>query len=134
LYFLQKQPDDAIAALEQAVGLDENFVCGRMLLVEGLSLVGHVGEAVQVGGQALGLKALPPDHRCLYGVASAYGRAGRLEETALSQRLLRQFPNFLVSQLQLTAIYRHLSREVEARAAAAEVLRLHPHFTLEVYK
>jgi hypothetical protein len=55
LYFLQKQPDDAIAALEQAVGLDENFVCGRMLLVEGLSLVGHVGEAVQVGGQALGL-------------------------------------------------------------------------------
>jgi hypothetical protein len=82
----------------------------------------------------LGLQALPPDDRCLCGVASAYGQAGRLEEAALSQRLLRQFPNFLVSQLQLTAIYRHLSREAAARAAAAEVLRLHSQFTLEVYK
>jgi hypothetical protein len=39
-----------------------------------------------------------------------------------------------VSQLQLTDIYSHLSREAEARAAAAGVLRLHPHFTLEVYE
>jgi tetratricopeptide (TPR) repeat protein len=83
----------------------------------------------------LRLKALPIDDRCLYGVASAYALAGRLEEAAaLSQRLLQQFPNSLPSHLQLADIYSHLGRETEAQAAAAEVLRLNPNFSLEVHK
>jgi adenylate cyclase len=48
--------------------------------------------------------------------------------------LLQQFPNFLVSHLYLADIYSHLGREIEAQAAAAEVLRLNPKFSLEVHK
>ena len=79
------------------------------------------------------LKALPSDDRCLFGVASAYALAGRLEEAvALEQRLLKQFPNFLGSHLNLAAIYSELGKDPEARAETAEVLRLNPNFSLEV--
>jgi adenylate cyclase len=104
-------------------------------LAGGLSQVGRMEEAVRVGERALSLKALPVDERCLYGVATAYALAGRLEEAAtLSRRLLQQFPNFLTSHLQLAEIYSQLGRETEAQAAAAEVLRLNPKFSLEVHK
>jgi tetratricopeptide (TPR) repeat protein len=97
--------------------------------------IGRVEEAVQVGERALRLKALPPDDRCLFGVAAAYALAGRLgEAAALHQRLLRQFPHFLGSRLDLAAIYSRLDRETEARAAAAEALRFNPQFSLEVHK
>jgi TolB-like protein/Tfp pilus assembly protein PilF len=135
VYLWQKQYDDAIAAFERAVALDENFVCGQMLLAGGLSQVGRVEEAVRVGERALSLKALPVDDRCLYGVASAYALAGRLEEAVkLHLRLLQQSPNFLVSHLQLADIYSQLGQEAEAQAAAAEVLRINPQFSLEVHK
>jgi tetratricopeptide (TPR) repeat protein len=135
VYLLQKHYDDAISEFERAVALDENFVCGQMLLAGGLSQVGRVEEAVRVGERALRLKALPVDDRCLYGVAAAYAPAGRLEEAAaLSHRLLKQSPNFLASHLQLADIYSQLGREAEAQAAAAEVLRINPQFSLEVHK
>jgi len=102
-----------------------------MLLAGGLSQVGWVEEAVRVGERALSLKALPVDDRCLYGVASAYASAGRLEEAAaLSHRLLKQSPNFLASHLQLADIYSQLGREAEAQAAATEVMRINPQFSL----
>lgn len=90
VYLLQKQYDDAITAFEQAVVIEENYVCGQMLLAEGLSLAGRVEEGMQIGERALSLKALPSDDRCLYGVANAFALAGRLEEAAaLHQRLLK---------------------------------------------
>jgi hypothetical protein len=46
----------------------------------------------------------------------------------------KEFSNFLGSHLHLAAIYSELGREAEARAAAAEVLRLNPQFSLEVHK
>jgi tetratricopeptide (TPR) repeat protein len=68
-------------------------------------------------------------------VASAYALAGRLEEAAAFHlRMLKQFPNFLGSYLELAALYSELGREAEAQAAATEVLRLNPQFSLEVHK
>jgi len=135
VYLWQKRYDDAITEFERAVALDEKFVFGQMMLACGLSQVGRAEEAVQVGERALSLKALPSDDRWLFGVVSAYALAGRLEEAAaLSQRLLKQFPNLLLSYLQLADIYSQLGREAEAQAAAAEVLRINPQFSLEVYK
>jgi adenylate cyclase len=135
VYLWQRHYDDAIAEFERAVALDESFVCGHMMLAYGLSHVGRLNEAVQAGERALSLKALLSDDRCLFGVASAYALAGRLEEAAaLHLRMLKQFPNFLVSYLELAALYSELGREAEAQAAAAEVLRINPQFSLEVHK
>jgi adenylate cyclase len=50
------------------------------------------------------------------------------------QRYLSRYPNRLEAHLTLAAVYSELGREAEARAEAAEVLRLNPHFSLEVYR
>jgi tetratricopeptide (TPR) repeat protein len=61
--------------------------------------------------------------------------AGRYEEarTAL-QRYLSRYPNFLPGHLTLAVVYSELGKEAEARAEAAEVLRLNPHFSLEIHR
>lgn len=134
-YLWQKQYDRGITELERAVALDGTYVGGQMLLAYGLSLIGRVEEAVQVGERALTLKALPSEDRYLPEVVFPYYLAGRLEEAAaLQQRLLKRFPNFLGAHLDLAAIYSELGREAEARAEAAEVLRLNPKFSLEVHR
>ena len=45
-----------------------------------------------------------------------------------------RYPNFLGAHLNLAAVYSELGKEADARAEAAEVLRLNPKFSLEVHK
>jgi adenylate cyclase len=60
---------------------------------------------------------------------------GRVEEaiTAL-KRAVSLVPNFSTPRESLASIYSALGREEEARAEAAEILRLNPRFSLEGLK
>src|ERR1051325_7283014 len=49
-------------------------------------------------------------------------------------QFLSHYPNNLFPHLTLAAVYNELGKEAEARAEAAEVLRLNPNFSLEVHK
>jgi len=61
--------------------------------------------------------------------------AGRYEEArAPLQRFLSRFPNNLLVHLTLATVYSELGQAAEARAEAAEVLRLNPQFSLAVHK
>jgi adenylate cyclase len=53
---------------------------------------------------------------------------------ALQQKALRHNRNLLESHLILTISYSELGREEEARAEAAEVLRLSPTYSLDVVR
>jgi adenylate cyclase len=71
----------------------------------------------------------------LAGVGSAYAVAGHYEEAiAPLKRYLNRYPNILPAHLMLAAVYSELGQAAEARAEAAEVLRLNPNFSLEVHK
>ena len=48
--------------------------------------------------------------------------------------ILSHYPNILPAHLMLAAVYSELGQAAEARAEAAEVLRLNPKFSLEVHK
>jgi len=50
------------------------------------------------------------------------------------QRYLSRYPNRLDIHLTLAVVYSELGKEAEARAEAAEVLRLNPQFSLEVHR
>jgi len=64
-----------------------------------------------------------------------YAVAGRYAEAqALFQRFLSRYPNRLDIHLLLAAVYSELGQAAEARAQAAEVLRLNPYFSLAVHK
>jgi adenylate cyclase len=61
--------------------------------------------------------------------------AGRYAEArAPLQRFLSHYPNILHVHLMLAAVYSELGQAAEARAEAAEVLRLNPNFSLEVHR
>jgi len=99
-----------------------------------LSCMGRTEKALAAAAQALRLQPEIADFH-LEGVGSAYAVAGRYEEArAPLQRYLSRYPNILPSHLMLAAVYSELGQAAEARAEAAEVLRLNPHFSLEVHK
>jgi len=61
--------------------------------------------------------------------------AGHYDEArAPLQRYLNRYPNRLHIHLMLAAVYSELGQAAEARAEAAEVLRLNSKFSLEVHK
>ena len=64
-----------------------------------------------------------------------YRLAGRYEEAIAAQkRAIARNPDTPVqsAHLELAVIYSELGREEEAQAEAVEVLKINPHFSLEV--
>jgi len=134
VYLWQKQYEQALAEVERAVALDPKDAWGFAVLAEVLSYVGRPEEAVGMVEQALRLKP-PYADRHLDSVGAAYVLAGQPEEAiAPLRQYLTHYPNILGAHLTLVAVYSELGRGTEARAAAAEVLRLNPQFSLEVHK
>jgi adenylate cyclase len=62
----------------------------------------------------------------------AYRLAGRYEQAVVAaQNLLARIPNYAPGHLQLANCYAKLGRLDEARAEAAEVMRLMPNYSLK---
>jgi tetratricopeptide (TPR) repeat protein len=100
--------------------------------------MGRTENALEAAAQALRLKPqFVEGHlgRVVGSVGSAYAVAGRYAEARDPlQRYLSRYPNILPAHLMLAAVYSELGQTAEARAAAAEVLRLNPKFSLAVHK
>jgi adenylate cyclase len=134
VYLWQQQYEPALAEMERAIALDPDDAFSSALLAETLSRVGRAEEAVARAEQALRRKPIVADGH-LDSVGAAYYLAGRPEEAiALLKQYLSRYPNILGAHLTLAAVYSELGREAEARAEAAEVLRLNPKFSLEIHK
>ena len=134
VYLWQKQYEQALAELERAIALDPNYASSYASLAETLSRVGRPEEAVAMVEQALRRKPFIPDVH-LGNVGAAYDLAGQpAEAVAPLKRYLSRYPNILGAHLTLAAVYSELGQAAEARAEAAEVLRLNPQFSLEVHR
>jgi tetratricopeptide (TPR) repeat protein len=84
--------------------------------------------------QALQLNPRLPSWYFLF-LGQAYYLLGRTEEAvAPLQRVFSVYPHRIDTHLLLAAVYSELGREAEARAEVAEVLRINPQFSREVYK
>ena len=130
----EQQYEQALAELERAIALDPNEAWSYAALAETLSRVGRSEEALRMVEQALHRKPLVADEH-LVSMGAAYYLAGRPEEAiAPLKQYLSRYPNILGTHLTLAAAYSELGREAEARAEAAEVLRINPHFSLEVHR
>jgi tetratricopeptide (TPR) repeat protein len=77
----------------------------------------------------------PDPHLYLFQLGHAYCLTGRYEEAIVTlKKFLTHYPNTLHANLFLATAYSEAGREEEARAAAAEVLRISPKFSLEVMR
>jgi tetratricopeptide (TPR) repeat protein len=69
---------------------------------------------------------------CLSNLANGYRLMGKYEEAVgFYKRLLKDYPDHSAGNLDLTATYSAMGRMEDARAQAAEVLRINPKFSLE---
>ena len=130
----QQQYEQALAEMERAVGLNPTDALSYAALAEVLSRMGRPEEGLKAAAQALRLKPEAVDgHLAVVGIA--YMVAGHYEEARTPlQRYLSHYPNFLPAHLMLAAVYSELGQVAEARAEAAEVLRLNPQFSLEIHR
>jgi adenylate cyclase len=134
VYLWQKQYEPAIAEMERVIALESNDAWGYAALAEILSRVGRAEEAIGMVEQALRRKPAVADWH-LSSVGVAYYLAGRPEEAiAPLKQYLSRYPDILDAHLTLAAVHIELGQEAEARAEAAEVLRINPQFSLAVHK
>jgi adenylate cyclase len=134
VYLYQQQYDQALAHLERSTTLAPSEGNSYAWLAEVLSCMGRPEDALEAAAQALRLKSFIADEH-LGDVGIAYAMAGHYEEALVPlQRHLNRYPNRLHIHLMLAAVYSELGQSAEAQKEAAEVLRLNPHFSLEVHK
>jgi adenylate cyclase len=132
LYVLkERQYDKAIAECERAIALAPNSSTSHIWMGVVLMYAGKHEDAIRHAEQALRLDPIPPGwyHRNL---GLAYTNGGRYDQAiAAFKESLNRTPNDILTRAGLTAAYSLAGRDDEARAQAAEVLRINPNFSVE---
>jgi adenylate cyclase len=122
--------DQAVADGERAVALNPNYAQGYQALADTLIIYGKPEDAIRAAQKAL---RLDPGGKDLHSmsVGGAYVVMGRYEDAIpILKQSLSAYPNIMVTHLFLIKAYVQLGREDEARAAAADVMRMSPQFTV----
>jgi TolB-like protein/Tfp pilus assembly protein PilF len=131
LYTLARQHDKGIAACERAVALDPNSATAHAHLGTNLYWADRPEDAIPLLKKAIRLNPIPPTWY-LMSLSMAYRDTGRHEESiSACRKALNREPKNVIVHLALAATYVLSGREEEARAEAAEILRIDPKFSLE---
>jgi adenylate cyclase len=133
IYLMKRQHEKAIAEQEKAVTLNPNGADAHAHLGMTLNYAGRPEEAIALLEKAIRLNPIPPNWY-LFTLGDGYLMTGRYEEAVEAYKeVLHHHPDDMRSHTGLTAAYSFLGREEEARAAAAELLRLDPEFSPEYF-
>jgi len=131
LLVMIRQYDNAVAEAERGIDLDPNVadIYGWSGII--YRYVGRWKDAITAYEKAIRLNPIPPDFY-LQGLGLAYAWTGRYEEGIKAlKRAIQNAPDSPYGHLFAAAAYSMAGRDEEARAAAGEVLRLNPKFSLE---
>jgi adenylate cyclase len=134
VYVAKKQHERAIAEGERAITLAPNDADGYAQLGIILNFAGRPEEAIALIEKAIRLNPRYPA-QYLGILGQAYTLTRQYEEAiTLLKRSLTRNPNQLAAYVFLAVSYSESSREEEAQAAVAEILRLSPDFSLDGYQ
>jgi adenylate cyclase len=133
VYAMKRQYDRAIAECERAVSLDPNSAENIFWLGTVLNWAGRAEEAIPYIQNAIRLNPLPTANYFVH-LAVSYRDSGQYEKAIeAAKKALQREPNNQFAYIHMTISYIRLGLEKEARAAAAEILRINPKFSLERY-
>jgi len=133
IYAMKRQYDRAVTECERAVSLSPNSAETFEWLGTVLTWAGRAEEAVKYLQHAIRLNPLP-SASMLNFLAVAYRDSGQYEKAIeASKKALQREPTYQFPYIHMTISYIRLGREEEARAAAAELLKVNPKFSLERY-
>jgi len=132
-YTIKREHEKAIAEGERAVALDLGGANAHLAYGMSLNYGGRSEEAIPVLQKAIRLNPLGETGSFLH-LGHAYRATGRFEEAVSAyKKSLQRSPDNIFAHLGLAATYSMMGREQEARAEAAEVLRLNPKFSVDSY-
>ena len=133
LYQAKGEYDKAITEGERAVALDPGATISLVVYADSLTFAGRPEEAIPLYQKAIRLNPFGPSYLYRdFGRALRY--AGRFEEAVSPlKKAIQLAPDNILAHIQLTSTYIWMGREKEARAEAAEVLRINPKFSLDLW-
>jgi adenylate cyclase len=129
-----RQHDKAVPLGKKAVALNPNSATAHMLLGKVLTFAGKLEESILEYKTAIRLNPIPPN-RYLWSLGLSYGFMGQYEEAITwCEKAVRQEPDSFFAHLMMSVVYSWSGRDEDARAEAAEVLRINPQFSLEKFE
>jgi len=133
LYAMTGQHDKGVAEAERALELDPNSANAYHSLCLTLRFADRPDEAIPACKKAIRLEPYAPA-TYYYNLGMAYLGAGQCEQAiSACEEALRRGSNNLFAHINASLVYSICGREEEARATAAEVLRISPKFSLEKF-
>jgi adenylate cyclase len=134
IYSHRGEHEKAIAEGERAVALDPNGVDSNEIYAGILFFANRWKEAISAYLKAIRLNPSGSSSIAFNSLGVAYSITGRYKEavSAWKQAILRN-PDNLFAHINLASVYSAMGREKEARAEAAEVLRINPKFSLDYW-
>jgi adenylate cyclase len=134
LYAMQRQFDKSIEAGQKAIELNPNSAGAYVWLAMPLRYMGKAEEAIEFNKKAIRLCPFPPSYYYL-NLGHAYRTANRCEEAITEyKKALHLTPQNAMVFEGLSICYGFLGKEQESRAAAAEIIKLNPNYTIKSAK
>jgi adenylate cyclase len=133
IYAVEKQHDKALAQGKKAVALNPNSARAHMYLGKVLIFAGNHKEAIPEYKIAIRLNPITPSYY-MWSLGLSYAATGQYDEgIEWCEKAVHMEPDSLMARIMMTAVYSWSGRDEEARAEAAEVLRINPDFSLEKF-
>ena len=134
LYVCKGEYEKAVEEAEESASINPGNPGALVILGSTLMHASRFTEAIPVLQKALRFYPGRPFSMCLSNLANSYRCIGQYEQAVqYYKRLLQDQPNHFLGNAGLTATYSQMGRMEDARAQAAEVLRVDPKFSLERY-
>lgn len=130
-FMMARKYDEAISKMEQALELEPNSADVVYTYANILIYTGRGEEAISFFKSAMRLNPKPPNVY-LRHLAVALRDTGRYEEAIVQlKKAIEREPSDIMSYIVLASTYSMAGREKEARASAAEIIKINPKFSLE---
>ena len=133
-YSLKREHDKAIAEAKRAVALDPGGTVALVSYALNLMAAGRPEETIPLFQKAIRLN--PFSEPYLYrDFGLALLMTGRFEEAVSAcKKVIQIAPDDIIAHIYLARTYILMGREKEARAEAAEILRINPKFSVDEYE
>jgi adenylate cyclase len=132
LYFLKRQYDAAVSECQKAIELSPNSAEANYRYAQALRYAGRFDEATLYFKKAIRLNPITP-MTYLNNLAWAYAFSGQYEKAIpIWEKAIERNPDYFFAYLGLTMVYQLSGKELKAREAAAEVMRLKPKLTVSM--
>jgi adenylate cyclase len=134
VYLYRKQHEKAMAELERAIAINPNYADAFAGLAEVLNWTGKPEKAIELVKK--GMRLNPHHHAWYFYVLGTSYILTDLHEEAIEvlKRGTIRNAEFLGSHLALAPLYAEMGRIEEAQQEVKEILRVSPHFSIEMLR